>query len=435
MTGGSKPPPGAKVVHSTMASRIGVAFWIVLVAVLIAIPYWRDRQAMRLLTEIYSFVALASLWNLLAGYAGLVSVGQQAFVGLGGYTLYLCALWAGVNPMLGLPLAGLLGGLISIPIVVLLLKLRGAYFTIGSWVVAELFLQIFQLVPAVGGGSGISLPATVVLSIAKSRSTRESVIYWIFLALAVAVIGVIVILLRTRYGLALQAIRDNETAAKSNGIDVNRARAVVFVVAAAATAIVGSMIFLQKLSITPFSAFSINDWTVNMIFITVIGGVGRVEGPILGTVIYFVLRELGPCCGPVRLAALSARPPAGARRSAARRTRRGARLAGCADRVRNRSDWLDHTFTLWWSRFRGCFVPGKSLVHAFAVIASLPRGGREAQHHGRRRGAQYQPTGAHPQYSPIGKDDRGAAVRAAANRRGVDQTGRSAGAARQADGA
>jgi branched-chain amino acid transport system permease protein len=158
-------------------------------------------------------------------------------------------------------------------------------------VVAEVFLQIFQLVPAVGGGSGISLPATVVVSIAKSRSTRESVIYWIFLALAVAVIGVIVVLLRTRYGPALQAIRDNETAAKSNGIDVNRARTVVFVVAAGATAMVGSMIFLQKLSITPFSAFSINNWTVNMIFITVIGGIGRVEGPILGTVIYFVLRE------------------------------------------------------------------------------------------------------------------------------------------------
>jgi branched-chain amino acid transport system permease protein len=283
--------PRAKVVHSTFASHIGVAFWTLLTITLIAIPFWGDRQTMRLLTEIYSFVALASLWNLLAGYAGLVSVGQQAFVGLGGYTLYLCALWAGINPLLGLPLAGVIGGLISIPIVVLLLKLRGAYFTIGSWVVAEVFLQIFQLVPAVGGGSGISLPATVVLSIAKSRSTRESVIYWIFLALAVAVIGVIVILLRTRYGLALQAIRDNETAAKSNGIDVNRARTVVFVVAAAATAMVGSMIFLQKLSITPYSAFSINDWTVNMIFITVIGGIGRVEGPIFGTVIYFVLRE------------------------------------------------------------------------------------------------------------------------------------------------
>lgn len=268
-----------------------MTFWLGLVAALIAVPYSGDRQMMRLLTEIYSFVALASLWNFLAGYAGLVSVGQQTFAGLGGYTLYLCALWAGINPMAGLPLAGLVGSLVALPIVLLLLKLRGAYFTIGSWVVAEVFLQIFQLVPAVGGGSGISLPAAVVQSIARSRAGRESLIYWVFLALTVTVIGVIVVLLRTRYGLALQAIRDNETAAKANGIDVNRARMIVFVVTGAATAMVGSMIFLQKLSITPFSAFSINDWTVNMIFITVIGGIGRVEGPIVGTVIFFVLRE------------------------------------------------------------------------------------------------------------------------------------------------
>ena len=146
-------PAKARVVHSTLSSRIGMAFWLVLTAVLVALPYWGDRQMMRLATEIYSFVALASLWNFLAGYAGLVSVGQQTFVGLGGYTLYLCALWAGLNPMLGLPLAGVIGALISVPIVLLLLKLRGAYFTIGSWVVAEVFLQIFQLVPAVGGGS------------------------------------------------------------------------------------------------------------------------------------------------------------------------------------------------------------------------------------------------------------------------------------------
>jgi branched-chain amino acid transport system permease protein len=279
------------VAHTNLSSRIGMALWAVVLVVLIVVPFWADRGTMRLLTEVYSFLALASLWNLLAGYAGLVSVGQQAFVGLGGYTLYLCALWGGFNPMVGLPLAGLLGLLVSIPIVIVLLRLRGAYFTIGSWVVGEVFLQVFQLVPAVGGGSGISLPATVVRAVAASRDARESLIYWIFLGLAVLVLAVIVILLRTRYGLALQAIRDNEMAAKSNGIDVNRTRTIVFVVAAAATAMVGSMIFLQKLSITPFSAFSLNDWTVNMIFITVIGGIGRVEGPILGTIIYFVLRE------------------------------------------------------------------------------------------------------------------------------------------------
>jgi branched-chain amino acid transport system permease protein len=287
----AKPRSGFQVIHTSLSSRLGLIFWVGLVVVLIAVPYWGDRQMMRLLTEIYSFLTLASLWNLLAGYAGLVSVGQQAFVGLGGYTLYLLALWGGFNPILGLPLAGLIGFVVSIPIIFLLLRLRGAYFTIGSWVVAELFLQIFQLVPAVGGGSGISLPAAIVKSIAASRDGREFLIYWIFLALVVAVLAVIVLLLRTRYGLALTAIRDNEMAAKSNGIDVNRTRTIVFVVAAAATSMVGSMIFLQKLSITPFSAFSFNDWTVNMIFITVIGGIGHVEGPIIGTIIYFVLRE------------------------------------------------------------------------------------------------------------------------------------------------
>jgi branched-chain amino acid transport system permease protein len=79
--------PAARVVHADLSSRIGMMFWLALVAALIAVPYWGDRQMTRLLTEIYSFVALASLWNFLAGYAGLVSVGQQTFVGLGGYTL------------------------------------------------------------------------------------------------------------------------------------------------------------------------------------------------------------------------------------------------------------------------------------------------------------------------------------------------------------
>ena len=105
----------ARVVHSTVSSRIGMTFWTVLVAgpdcgALLGRPA-NDAPPHRNL-----FVRrLASLWNFLAGYAGLVSVGQQTFVGLGGYTLYLCALWAGVNPMLGLPLAGLIGGLISTP--------------------------------------------------------------------------------------------------------------------------------------------------------------------------------------------------------------------------------------------------------------------------------------------------------------------------------
>jgi branched-chain amino acid transport system permease protein len=290
-----------RVVHADRSSRVGMTVFAITVLALIVAPYWGDRATLRTLTEVFSYIALASLWNLLAGYAGLVSIGQQAFVGLGGYTLFLASLWLGINPLLGVPLAGILAGLFGIPVALLLFRLRGAYFTIGSWVIADVLQQVFLQVDAVGGGSGISLPAAIVKSIAATRDAREHLVYWTFLALAVAVLGLIVLLLRTRWGLALQAIRDNEVAAKSNGVDVNRARLVVFVLAAAGTAMIGAMIFLQRLTITPVSGFSLNDWTVNVIFITVIGGIGRVEGPIVGTIVYLVLREFLADLGSIYL--------------------------------------------------------------------------------------------------------------------------------------
>jgi branched-chain amino acid transport system permease protein len=295
-----------RVAHWDRSSRIGMAAIAAAALALAAAPYWADRATLRLLTEFFSYIALASLWNLLAGYAGLVSIGQQAFVGLGGYILFLSALWLGLNPLIGVPIAGVLAGLFAIPVVLLLFRLRGAYFTIGSWVIADILQQVFLQVDAVGGGSGISLPAAIVKSIAASRDARETIVYLTFLALAVAVLGLIVLLLRSRWGLALQAIRDNEIAAKSNGVDVARARLVVFVVAAAGTAMIGAMIFLQRLTITPVSGFSINDWTVNVIFITVIGGIGRVEGPIVGTIIYLFLREFLADLGSIYLIILGA---------------------------------------------------------------------------------------------------------------------------------
>lgn len=285
--------PAIKVLHMDRSSRIGLIFWAALTLALVLAPLWADRQTLRLLTEIYSYAALASLWNLLAGYAGLVSVGQQAFVGLGAYVLFAAGIWLGLNPLWGVPAAAVIGGVIAIPIALLLFRLRGAYFAIGSWVIAEVFLQVAQLAPSLWRvDTNISLPAGLVKAMAATRDGREFLIYWLFLALIVAVVGLIVLLLRTRYGLALTAIRDNEIAAKSNGIDVNRTRLVVFVVASSATAVTGAMIFLQKLSITPIAAFNIGSWTANVIFMTVIGGIGRVEGPLLGALIFFALRQL-----------------------------------------------------------------------------------------------------------------------------------------------
>jgi branched-chain amino acid transport system permease protein len=284
--------PTYRVVHMDRSSRFGLILFSVCLVGCIAAPFWGGRQTMRLLCELFSYIALASLWNLLAGYAGLVSVGQQAFVGIGGYSLFLVGLWAEMNPLIGVPVAGVVAVLAAVPIALLLFRLRGPYFTIGSWVIAEIFQQVFLQVDAVGGGSGISLPAAIVRMIAANRNTRESLVYWIVLGMMVVILALIVLLLRSRWGLALTAIRDNELAAVSNGIDVKLTRLIVFVIAAFGTSMIGAMIFLQKMTITPVSGFSMNNWTVNVIFMTVIGGIGRVEGPIIGAVIFFILREM-----------------------------------------------------------------------------------------------------------------------------------------------
>jgi branched-chain amino acid transport system permease protein len=298
-----------KAVRVEYASRTGRAgIWLVLpaVAVLAAAPAWGGRDDLRLLSEVYAYVGLASLWNLLAGYAGLVSVGQQAYVGLGAYLLFALTLRAGMPPLWAIPAAGLIAAALAMPVAGLLFRLRGHYFAIGTWIVAEVFRLLASQVSVLGGGSGLSLPVGIVTSIAATRQAREFLIYWVALALMLVVLSLIVWLLRSRYGLALKAIRDNELAARSNGIDVTRIKAVVYIITAFGTAMLGALIFLQKLRISPDAAFSVNDWTAFVIFMTVIGGIGRIEGPIIGAIVFFALRQTLADLGTLYLLLLGA---------------------------------------------------------------------------------------------------------------------------------
>ena len=293
--------PPFRIVRSTRFSRVGLPLLGLVLLALALAPYWADRAGLRLLAEVFAYLALASLWNLLAGFAGLASIGQQAYVGLGAYLLFGLAMLAGIPALATIPLAGLIGGIVAAPVALLIFRLRGAYFAIGTWVVAEVFRLLASQISPLGGGSGISLPVGIVTSIASDRQGREFMLYWLSLLLLLIMMAAIVALLRSRYGLALQSVRDNEIAAQSNGVDVWRIKLMVYCVCACGTAMLGALMFLQKLRVSPDTAFSVNDWTAFIIFIVVIGGVGTIEGPIVGTIVFFALRQAFSDLGSIYL--------------------------------------------------------------------------------------------------------------------------------------
>jgi branched-chain amino acid transport system permease protein len=274
------------VERSTRASGVGAVLGVVTVGVLATVPLWGDSSLMRALVEFISLLVLAQMWNLLAGYGGLVSIGQQAYIGLGGYALIVLADDLGLNPFLAVPLAGLVATALALPTAALVFRFRGGYFAVGTWAVAEVYRLLIANTPALGRGTGRTLAAVFPLA----RQTREIGTYLLALAIGVVVIAYTYYLLRSRLGLGLMAIRDSEPASETLGIETFRMKLGVYLVAAFGTGVTGALIYLNLLRISPDAGFSIN-WTAYMIFAVVIGGLGSVEGPIVGTLVFFLLRE------------------------------------------------------------------------------------------------------------------------------------------------
>jgi branched-chain amino acid transport system permease protein len=277
---------GYVVERATRTSRVGAVVGVALLAVLVSLPWWGDSSYMRLFTEFACYLVLAQMWNLLAGYGGLVSVGQQAYIGLGGYALIVLANHTGLNPFLCVPVAGLVAAAFAIPSSQVVFRLQGGYFAIGTWVVAEVYRLVIANMSVLGGGSGTSL--TAMRGIPKA--TRESLTFWIALAVAFGSVALVYWLLRSRHGLALTALRDSEVASESQGVHVKQTKFWVYVIAAFGCGIAGALYFLSNLRISPDAAFGVN-WTAFVIFIVVIGGIGTIEGPIVGTILFFILRE------------------------------------------------------------------------------------------------------------------------------------------------
>lgn len=292
-------PLAPRIRRFSPASYIGVGVSAAVVVIMALMPYIVPIGSTRQLTDLFVFIVLATSWNLLAGYGGMVSIGQQAFIGLGAYSIVVLAGLAGFNQLLSIPIAAIVCGIVALPISYIVFRLVGGYFAIGTWVIAEVFRLITVRFKEVGAGSGYSVPPMADVG----RDMRIAIGYWAALIVAVIVVVAVVALVRSRLGLALTAVRDEPVAAATSGVNVVSAQRIVFVISAAAAGAAGAIIAISTLTVQPNSIYSVQ-WTAFMIFMAVIGGLGSIEGPIIGAVLFWIFRELLADYGEVYLIGL-----------------------------------------------------------------------------------------------------------------------------------
>jgi branched-chain amino acid transport system permease protein len=268
-----------------LGGRVALVRWIVLaviVVLLITLPLWATQGMVNVSLLVMLYMAVGEMWNLLAGYAGLVSLGQQIFIGLGGYSLAVFTEVYHLNFLLAILIGGVVSGVFALVISQPIFKMKGIYFAIGTWIVAEALALYFLNWSFVRYGLGFNIRTTYNMT--------TDYLYFISLVVGLGSVLLVYLIMRTRGGLALMAMRDNELAAEVMGIGLYKTKLMIFLVSAFVTGLAGGVLYLNISFIQPTAAFSIQ-WTVAAVVIVIIGGIGTMEGPIVGAVIYVVLQQ------------------------------------------------------------------------------------------------------------------------------------------------
>lgn len=256
---------------------------VVAAVVLGSLPFWGSDYAINILTLILMYMAIGQMWNLLAGYAGLVSLGSQMFVGIGGYSLAIVTRVFELPFLLGFLLAAVVSVLFALLISFPIFNMKDVYFTIGTWLVAEALCLFFQTWAFVNFNVGFNITV--------ARRLSATAMYFIAFGVGLIALIAVVLVLKSKFGLGLMAMRDNEAASEIRGVKLYRSKLICFLISSAITGVAGAALYLNLAYIKPTVGFNI-EWTVSMVFIAVIGGMGTIEGPIIGAVVFVLLRQL-----------------------------------------------------------------------------------------------------------------------------------------------
>lgn len=254
----------------------------VLVLILGTVPLWGDQYLLFFFMLFCLYLALAQMWNLLAGYSGLISLGQQSFVGMGGYVVAVMSNYYGVYIWGSVLLGGVFSALLALFMSLFIFRMKGVYFAIGTWIFSEALLIWFSNWEYTKYGMGLFIKPTPNLSMTE--------IYYASFIVGVGSVALVYGILRSKLGLGLMAMRDDEAVSETMGVEVFRSKLYCFLIGAFVTGTTAGILYIFQVFIQPYKAFAI-DWTVKLVFIVIIGGIGTLEGPIVGALLFVLLSQ------------------------------------------------------------------------------------------------------------------------------------------------
>ena len=266
---------GAGVSPSRNRSLIGL---VIGVAVLLGVTGMLGRYQISVATTILLYIGVTSAWNLIGGIAGQFSLASSAFIGVGAYSVVMMLRGLGVPVAVGLAFAVVVGAAFAAILGVILFRLRGFYFTIGTLAAALAAMTWMTTWQFTGGTSGVSAPLALI-------PDSKTLYIWAVAAAAITV-AVSILVVNSSLGLRLKSVRDGEDIADSLGISPFGMKMIAMVISGALTALGGALFALQKASIEPKSAFGL-DWSITVIVMAIVGGLGTVWGPVIGAVVIY----------------------------------------------------------------------------------------------------------------------------------------------------
>lgn len=271
-----------KLLHNSLLRWAAFFVLLIIAGFVVSNNYYLD-----ILITIVFYACMACAWNIVGGYAGQVSVGHVAFLGLGAYTSTILFLKLNLTPMVGIFLGGMMAMVLALLIGMLTIRLRGPFFTLSTIAIAEILMVLaVRFHDLTGGSEGLNIPyrPSVYNFVFKEYTTY----YVLFVILMAAVVAVTSYINSSKTGYYLRAVREDETAAASLGVDILKSKMTALLISAFFTGVGGAMYAQYLLFIDPHTVFTVS-FSTKVAALSIVGGIGTVIGPIVGS---FILTPL-----------------------------------------------------------------------------------------------------------------------------------------------